>query len=104
MQRVLSAWAAHALYPNLPAILVDRARRAGLRPPRQSPAPILNLSYSQNSFGYFAARLIAAYAVGQRAVTAEDAEAWMREFESLERRGAYFLCFTPVMTEAMRTE
>lgn len=102
MHRVLSAWAAHAPYPDLPAILVDRVRRAGMQPLRQTPVPVLNLSYHPNSFSYFAARLISAYVVGQQAVAAEEAEAWMREFDDLEQRGAYFLCFTPALTEALR--
>jgi hypothetical protein len=35
-------------------------------------------------------------------VPAEEVEAWLQEFDSLDRRGAYFLSVTPIMTEALR--
>ena len=66
------------------------------------PIPLLNTAHHPNSFSWFAARLIGAYVVGQGAITEAEAEAWMREFDDLERRGAYFLCVTPVLTEALR--
>jgi arsenite methyltransferase len=102
MRRVLTAWAEHAPYLDLPAILAAELRKAGLQPLRQQPVPMLNMSYNENSFSYWVAKMIARFVTGRRAVAKEEADAWLTEFESLEREGEYFFCSTPVLTEAMR--
>jgi len=102
MQRVLTALAAHSATPDLPSILGVRLRQAGLEPLRQTPMPILNRSYHGHSFSYWVARLIRAFVVGRQAVTAEEAEAWLQEFDALEQQGAYFFCITSILTEAVK--
>jgi ubiquinone/menaquinone biosynthesis C-methylase UbiE len=102
MRRLLTAWAAHAPYPDLPVILAPRLRQAGLRPLRQTPIPILNTSYNANSYSYWAARLIASFVAGRRALGDEDIAAWLAEFDELERQRAYFFCALPILTEALR--
>jgi ubiquinone/menaquinone biosynthesis C-methylase UbiE len=102
MERVLRAWATHAPYHDLPAILPARLRQAGLQPLRQVSVPTLNGSYHQHSFGYWIARLIHAFVVGQGAVSEAEADAWLGEFDELESAGAYFLSVTPVLTEAIK--
>jgi ubiquinone/menaquinone biosynthesis C-methylase UbiE len=102
MERVLQTWATHAPYPDLPAILSARLHRAGFQKVRQMSVPTLNVSYHRHSFGYWIARLIQAFVVGQGTVSVAEAEAWINEFDELERRGAYFLSVTPVLTEAIK--
>jgi ubiquinone/menaquinone biosynthesis C-methylase UbiE len=102
MQRVLAAFAAHALYPDLPALLAARLRRVGLQPLRQTPVPVLNMSYHANSFSYWLARMIRAFVVGRQGVTEVEAGAWLNEFEELERKGEYFFTSTPIITEAIK--
>jgi arsenite methyltransferase len=102
MQRVLMAWAAHTHTPDLPSILGVRLRQAGLEPLRQTPLPLPNRSYQGHSFNYWVARLIRPFVVGRQAVTAEEAEAWLQEFDTLEQQGAYFFYLTPVLTEALK--
>ncbi len=102
MERVLSAWTAHAPYPDLPAILRARLRQSGMTPIRQTPAPVLNTSYHANSFSYYLARMIRPFVVGRQAVTQEDADAWIDEFDALEQKGAYFFSATPIITEAIK--
>ena len=102
MQQILTAWAAHSPTPNLPSILGAQLRQAGIEPLRQAPIPMINRSYHEHSFSYWAARLIQAFAVGQQAVTAAEAEAWLQEFDALEERDAYFFCSMPIMTEAVK--
>jgi hypothetical protein len=46
--------------------------------------------------------LIRAFVVGRQALTEEEAEAWLQEFDALERQGANFFCITPVLTEAVK--
>lgn len=102
MERVLRAWSTHASYQDLPAILSARLHRAGFPKVRQMSVPTLNGSYHQNSFGYWIARLIQAFVVGQGTVSVAESKAWLDEFDELESTGAYFLSVTPVLTEAIK--
>jgi arsenite methyltransferase len=100
MKRVLTAFAAHAPYRDLPSILPTRLRSLGMTAIRQAPVPVLNTSYHANSFSYWLARMIRPFVVGRQAVTAEEADAWLNEFEELEQKGGYFFSSTPIITEA----
>jgi arsenite methyltransferase len=102
MRRVLAAWAAHTHTPDLPSILGVRLRQAGLEPLRQTPIPVLNRSYHVQRLSYWVARMIRPFVVGRQAVTEEEAEAWLQEFDALEQQGAYFFCLTPILTEVVK--
>jgi ubiquinone/menaquinone biosynthesis C-methylase UbiE len=102
MQRMLTAFTAHAPYPDLPAILGARLRQGGLYPMRQTPVPILNTSYNANRLSYWTARLVAPFVQSRQAIAADEAAAWFQEFETLEGQGAYFFCVTPILTEAVK--
>ena len=102
MERVLAAFAAHAPYPDLPAILPAKLRQSGMTAIRQTPVPVLNNSYHANSFSYWLARNIRPFVLGRQAVTPDEADAWLREFEELEQKGSYFFSSTPIVTEAIK--
>jgi len=102
MQRVLTAFAAHAPYPDLPAVLGARLRQVGLQPFRQTPVPVLNTSYNANRLSYWTARLVAPFVQSRQALTADEAAAWFQEFEVLEQQGAYFFCVTPILTGTVK--
>ena len=104
MSRVLDAWATHAPYPDLPAILPARLRRNGLHPVRQMSLPLLNDSYHQSSFGYWGSRLIHAYVRVSGLVPPEEVDAWLGEFDDLEQAGAFFLSSTPILTESIKLD
>ena len=101
MRRLLGAWSAHAPYPDLPSILAAALRKAWLQPLRQRALLIINMSYNDNCFSKWLAKMVARYAVNREA-TADEANAWLAEFASLEERGEYFFCSAPVLTEAVR--
>jgi hypothetical protein len=63
---------------------------------------MINRSYHGHSFSYWVARLIQAFVVGRQIITAEEAEAWLQEFDALEQQGAYFFCSMPILTEALK--
>ena len=102
MKRMLSAFAAHAAYHDLPAILPTRLRALGMTSIRQTPVPVLNTSYHANSFSYWLARMIQPFVVGRQAVTAEEAGTWLDELQQLEQKGGYFFSSTPILTEAIK--
>ena len=101
MQRVLAAWAPHTPCRDLPGILAAGLCRAGIQPLRQTPIPILNISYNPASFSYWVAQIIRSFVVSRQSVTEEEAAEWFDEFAKLEENGAYFFCITPVLTEAV---
>jgi SAM-dependent methyltransferase len=102
MKRVLAAWNQHCPHPDLPTTVAAQLRAAGLQPLRQQPAPLLNMSFHPNSYSFWAARFIRQYIVGRGLVAEDEADAWMSEFDDLENEGAYFFCYTPVLTEAIK--
>ena len=104
MERVLRAWDDHAPYRNLPAIPPARLQRAGLKLVRQTSVTTLNCSYHRHSYGYWIARLIHAFVTSQGEVPRSEADAWLNEFDELERADSYFLSVTPILTEAIRPD
>ena len=76
--------------------------RRGSNPSASGPVPIVNMSYSENSFSALVAKLIAPYVVGRGAITREEANDWLAEFADLEQRGEYFYSATPILTEAIK--
>jgi SAM-dependent methyltransferase len=102
MRRVMNAFFAHAPYVDLPAILSPALRKAGLQPIHQRAVPIINMSYTENSFSTLVAKMIAPYVVGRGAVTSEEANDWLAEFAVLEAKGEYFYSATPILTEATK--
>lgn len=102
MQRILDAWGAHSPTPNLPSILGPRLRQAGLEEIRVSAMPLLNRSAHENSFSYWIARMIKSFVVGRQAVTAEEADAWLEDLQSLEREGESFFSLSPTLVEAVK--
>jgi ubiquinone/menaquinone biosynthesis C-methylase UbiE len=102
MRRILAAWETHNHTPDLPAILGVKLRSVGLETIRQTPMTFLNRSYHGNSFSYWAARVIRPFVEGKQEITAEEADAWLDEFDLLERERAYFFCLTSVLTEAVK--
>jgi hypothetical protein len=102
MQRVLAAWAPHTPCRDLPGILAAGLRTAGIQPLRQTPIPVLNMSYNPASFSYWVAQVIRTFVVSRQSVTEEEAAEWFDELAKLEENGAYFFCITPVLTEAVK--
>jgi ubiquinone/menaquinone biosynthesis C-methylase UbiE len=102
MKRLLDAWNQHCPYPDLPSILLPRLKAVGLLPIRQQPIPLLNNSHHQNSFSYWASKLIKLFVVGQGFIDQAEADAWSDEFDQLEQQGAYFCGFMPILTEAIK--
>ena len=51
---------------------------------------MINRSYHEHSYSYWAARLIQAFVVGRQIIAEAEAEEWLQEFDELEHQGAYF--------------
>jgi arsenite methyltransferase len=102
MQRVLTAWTPHTPCRDLPSILAERLRSAGIQPLRQRAIPILNTSYNPATISYWVSQVIRLFVVSREAITDQEAAEWLDEFAKLEERGRYFFSITPVLTEAVK--
>jgi ubiquinone/menaquinone biosynthesis C-methylase UbiE len=102
MLRVMTTFFTHAPYVDLPTILSPALRKAGFQPIRQRAVPIINTSYTENSFSTLVAKMIAPYVVGRGDVTSEEVNEWLAEFTALEKKGEYFYSATPILTEAIK--
>ena len=102
MKQVLEGWEHHAPTSDLPAILPSRMRAAGLQPRHQTVIPVLNMSYNENAFSYWLARMMKGFLVSRNILSDTEADSWLNEFEELEEKGSYFFCSAPILTEAMR--
>ncbi len=103
-RRVADAWRGHAPHPNLPAELRPLLANAGFRVVRQTAMPILNAACHQGSFAYWAARLYAAYAIGQGSISQAEGEAWLAALQEAQDAGRFFFSSTPVLTVAFASE
>ncbi len=102
MRRVLEAFNAHCPFPNLPSVLPQHLRANGYQVARQIPIPVLNTSYGDTSLSRWLAPLISTYVAAQGLLPDEEAQAWIAEFDELEKRGAYWFASLPMITEALK--
>ena len=98
-REMIKTWDGHAPHPNLPARLSPLLADAGFRGIRQFPVPIVNPSLHENSFAYWGARLMAAYAV-ETGMARERAEDWLDQLERAEEADEFFFSSVPILTTA----
>ena len=88
MRRVLDAYLPHVSHPDLPRVLAPAVRAAGLTVLGCEAVPIMTVSYQPNSYVYGLAEFMHKYATQDNLVSSDDADAWLAEFDELERNGA----------------
>jgi len=98
--RVQAAWRQHAPFPNLPAVLRPLLADAGFRMIRQSPVPIINNAYHEDTFAYWGARLILEFAKGRNLISQTEAGNWIRQLGDAQASGTFFFSSTAVLTMA----
>lgn len=98
--RVLSAWDAHAVYPNLPAILPRALREIGFADVRQDAALVVNNAYHPNAFSFWLAKLVVPFVVGKELVSEEDGRRWLASLDQAQADGTYFFSSVPIITSA----
>jgi len=99
---IAAAWEGQAAWPNLPARLPPMLARGGFASIRTLPVPIVNPNLHENTFAYWIARLMAAYAVG-RGVPGPRADAWLQALDAAEAEGEFFFSSVPILTTAIAT-
>jgi len=96
---ITAAWDRHAPHPNLPARLRPMLAHAGFAAIRQVPVPVVNPDLHEQSFAYWIARLMAAFAV-QRGMAEPRARDWLDSLDAAESRGEFFFSLVPILTAA----
>ena len=89
MRRVLSAWDEHLADPHLPRRLAGLMADGGFEITDCRAIPLLNTSYSENSFSAGLIGFITAFVPGHGGVTADESAAWADDLTSLGR-GYFF--------------
>ena len=97
---IVQVWDRHAPWPNLPARLPPMLARVGFGNIRTLPVPIVNPDLHENTFAWWIARLMAAYAV-ERGVAAARAEKWLAALDEAEAEGEFFFSSVPILTTAI---
>jgi len=89
MRRVLGAWDEHLADPHLPRRLAGLMADAGFEIMGCRAIPLLNTSYSENSFSAGLIGFITAFVPGRGGVTADESAAWADDLKGLGR-GYFF--------------
>jgi len=88
--QILGAWSRHASHAHLPRTLAPRLTGCGFAIDEIFALTLLNTSYSQATYSYNLAGLIADFVRNQAAVPGDELDAWLAELEALDADGAYF--------------
>ena len=99
-RKIQLAWRQHAPYPNLPTDLRRLLKQAGFQVIHQAPVTIINHAYHEDSFAYWAARLMVAFSQTRGLISTEDADAWLTSLSAAQQADRFFFSSTSVVTVA----
>lgn len=102
MSRVLAAFDEHCAYSALPRTLGAKLRAAGFEVRAQSVVTQFNPRCDADTYSHHLINLIAAFVVGRKGVTAEEADSWARELRELDEHGDYFFCLNQFLTVVVK--
>ncbi|MBI1239918.1 MAG: methyltransferase domain-containing protein [Alphaproteobacteria bacterium] len=100
--RVLKAWDAHFIHRDLPRRLSPLMRKAGFAAPDVLVIPMLATHFQPHSYAHGMLHLMANFAVGAKALSRAEADAWIADFAALERDGAFYFCLNRTLFKAVR--
>lgn len=89
MRKVRDAYDAHAPWPDVVRLLPDKLGGNGFELERLEVAPIVTTNYHPNTFVYGFARFIARFVVQSGGMDGAQVQAWLDEFDELERDRAF---------------
>jgi len=101
-QSIFNAWSDEVPNPHLPRRLAPLLRAAGFGTIRVEAIPVINASYTENSFSAGMLKGFANTAVRLEAITREQADAWLTELEALAARDEYFFCVNRFLITAVK--
>ena len=90
MEHLLAAWNEHLADPHLPQTLGPRLRRVGFVLVRQEVVPLLNATWSADSYSHGLIGLIQSFVVGRRGITPSEVADWAADLRHLGESGTSF--------------
>ena len=102
-QTVFNAWDDALVNPNLPRRMAPLLRQAGFGNLRVEAIPLLNSSYTENSFSAAMLPNFARIAVRQKMISQEQSAAWLAGIEALAERDEYFFCVNRFLFTAVKS-
>jgi ubiquinone/menaquinone biosynthesis C-methylase UbiE len=101
-QSVFNAWSDEVPNPHLPRRLAPLLRAAGFSAIRVEAIPVINASYTENSFSVGMLKGFANTAVRLEAITRVQADAWLEDLDVLAERDEYFFCVNRFLITAVK--
>lgn len=101
-RKITQGWDDAVPSPNLPVQLGPLLRGVGFTGIHVEAIPVLNTSYSADSFSATMAKSIATSAQERGVVSDAQARTWLDDLERLEQEGAYFFCVNRFLFSAVR--
>ena len=101
-RKILDSWGGTVINPNLPRRLRPILRKFGFDAVRVEAIPVLNASYTENSFSANMLQNFAGTARKANAITAEESRAWLEGIEHVIREDEYFFCVNRFLFTAIK--
>jgi SAM-dependent methyltransferase len=98
-ERMIDAFRAHCPHQMLPMELPRKLAAAGFGGVARKPIAFLNGALHENTLALWAAKIIAAFAVGQ-GIAEDDAARWLDQLAEADREGRFGFVSVPVLTTA----
>ena len=100
--RIAAAWDATVASPNLPPRLPKLLRNQGFNAVRCEAIPLLNTSFSTNSFSVNSIDWLAKTAYKHGSITKQEGEVWVDDLRTLGTQDDYFFCLNRFLFIAVK--
>jgi arsenite methyltransferase len=101
-RRIFDALDGAVVNPNLPRKLSGLLTGIGFSGLRVEAIPVLNASYSENSFSASMLKIFSSTAVKYEVITEKEAEIWMLDQMDLAQRDEFFFCVNRFLFSATK--
>ena len=100
MARIMEAWDGHLAERCVPALLPPLLHRAGFILERVSPVPVVDTTLRPGGYPEMLSHMIAAYALQNGGIGADEVNAWKKEQYRLSEDGQFFFALTHFVVTA----
>lgn len=101
-RRIFDAWDVALANPNLPKRLRPMLLQLGFGAPRVEAIPILNSSYSENSFSANMLENYARAACRRNLISQDESDQWLAGIDRVIEQDAYFFCVNRFLFTAVK--
>lgn len=102
-RKMLDAWDTAVSSPNLPMKLIPMLKQQKFNAIKTEAIPLLSTSYSESNFSVSMLKFFSVYAVGNNAVTAEEARLWISQISEQAKTDDFFSCINRFLFTAVKS-